>query len=199
MNRICIGVLALATILTSACGIKPDSKPRDVPLFDREFRQALTGFDSGGIFRVYLVSPNDNSLLRSVRRDATSRQNLIEVLLAGPNEDEAGRDYSSVIPASTELISTRSQGNVLFIDISADIMQLSVQGLRLALAQIVFTASELEGVQAVSLTVEGEQVAWPRRNGESIIGPLQTYDFPEAVQTAQPDYPAVPSDAVAAS
>jgi len=51
---------------------------------------------------------------------------------------------------------------------------------------------EIDGIEAVQLKVEGEDVAWPKPNGDTTADALRTYDYPGFVQTAQPSYPAVP-------
>jgi len=81
------------------------------------------------------------------------------------------------------------------MDVSAELVDLSGQGLIQALAQIVYTASEIPGVQSVEITVEGEAQSWPTAAIESTTQPLRTYDFPGLVRTAQPAYPTVPSGA----
>ena len=194
MMRRC-GLLALAVGFGFGCGIQTDSQPRDVPEDKRELRDPdASTANATGAGRVYLVGPGEQHLLRSVPREAVSRQNLMEVLFLGPNDDELSAQYSSAIPTGTELLSTDSKGNVLVLDVSSNITELSVQGLTQALAQIVYTASELEGVKAVELTVDGAPMAWPKGNGGSTTGALRTYDYPGVAQTAQPPYPAVPSD-----
>ena len=194
MMRRC-GLLAIAVGFGCGCAIQTDSQPRDVPEDKRELRDPdASTANATGAGRVYLVGPGEQRLLRSVPREAVSRQNLMEVLFLGPNDDELSAQYSSAIPTGTELLSTDSKGNVLVLDVSANITELSVQGLTQALAQIVYTASELEGVKAVELTVDGAPMAWPKGNGGSTTGALRTYDYPGVAQTAQPPYPAVPSD-----
>ncbi len=181
--------------LTCGCGIQTDSQPRDVPEEKRALRDPdASTANATGAGRVYLVSPGEQHLLRSVPREAVSRQNLMEVLFLGPNGDELSAQYGSAIPPGTGLLSTDSKGNVLVLDVSSDFTDLPLQRLTQALAQIVYTATELEGVQAVELTVDGEPVPWPKGNGSSTTGALRTYDYPGFVQTAQPPYPAVPSD-----
>ena len=58
---------------------------------------------------------------------------------------------------------------------------------------IVFTATEIQGVRAVRLRVDGQDQRWPKGDGETREGALTVYDFPGLVQSAQPPYPAVPS------
>ncbi|HUF96756.1 MAG TPA: GerMN domain-containing protein, partial [Ilumatobacter sp.] len=152
---------------------------------------STSGSSASGANRIFLVAPGDEDKLSSVPRNAVSRQNLIEVLLNGPNEEELDAQYLSNIPSGTEVLSTRSQGNVLTIDLSRDLIGLTGGPLAQAVAQIVYTATELDGVEAVQITVEGELLPLPKGNGDSTTGRLQVYDYPNFVITAQPPYPAI--------
>ena len=62
-----------------------------------------------------------------------------------------------------------------------------------AVAQIVYTVSEIDGVHDVAITVEGAPQRWPTADGSLQSAPLSVYDFPGLVTSAQPEYPAVPS------
>ena len=62
-----------------------------------------------------------------------------------------------------------------------------------ALAQIVYTAAELEGVTGVQITIEGEAQPLPKGNGDATTGLLRPYDYPGYIQTSQPAYPALPA------
>lgn len=185
----------LATLLTlGACGIQTDSAPRDLPEDERSLQisGSSTGTDAAGANRIYLVAPGEERLLRSVPRAATLRADLIKILLLGPNDDEIADQYSSFIPPTTELLSARSNGQILILDFTPEISQLTGQSLSQAIAQIVYTATEIDGIEAVQLRVNGEEVAWPKPNGDTTTEALQIYDYPGFVQTAQPAYPAVP-------
>lgn len=194
MWRAVAGMLATA-LAVSACSLQPESEPRNVP----QEEQALIvsnvggGSDAAGGARIYLVGPGESGLLRSAPRDARTARNLIEVLLQGPNEDELAAQYSTAIPRTVELLSARLQNRVLQIDLSPEITELTGAGLIQALAQIVYTASEIEDVAAVEILVEGSPLAWPTGTGRSTTEPLRVFDYPGAVRTSQPAYPSVPS------
>lgn len=187
-------LIASASLGATACGVSTDSAPRDLPEEERTI--AISGPSSGavasGADRIYLVGPGEDRLLRSVPREAIPGLNLMEILLLGPNGNEIAAQYSTVIPSGTALLSTRSQGSFLFIDLSEQITELTGASLTQALAQLVYTATELDGIEAVQLTVNGEDQSWPKANGTT-SGPLRVYDYPGFAQTAQPEYPAVPS------
>jgi spore germination protein GerM len=195
------GCAVFAAVLfgSAGCGIAPDSAPRDVPANERSLtaNAVSDGDDAGGTSRIYLVAPSeagDPSLLRSTSRDVASGATpLIKSLLAGPNDEELASRLVTNIPQETQLLSTRSSGDVLFVDVSPEITELSGDLLVLAVAQIVFTAAEIDGVRAVRLRVNGEDQRWPKGDGETREGALTVYDFPGLVQSAQPAYPSVPS------
>ncbi len=88
---------------------------------------------------------------------------------------------------------------MLVVNVSAPILQATGDALIDAVAQIVFTATELNGVSGVRLLVDGEQREWPRGDGSQTAAPLTRFDYPERNPTSQPDYPAVPSPGPVAS
>ena len=192
-----VAVVAACVGVVAACGVQPDAAPRDLPEDEREIAVAVgpSGSSAAGANRIYLVAPGEDGLLRSVPRQAETRQELIEILLAGPNDDELAAQYSSFIPSSTELLAARTQGQVLTINLTGGITELSGENLAQAVAQIVYTASELDGIEAVQLRADGEELAWPKANLETTSDPLTIYDYPipNFVVTAQPDFPPVPA------
>ena len=187
-----VGLWLAGLLSLAACGIQPDAAPRDIPVDDLVEEQGVSsGTSASGADRIFLVAPGDEDKLSSVPRSAPTREDLIEVLLLGPNAEELEAQWVSNIPSGTELLSTTSQGNVFTIDLSRDLIGLTGSPLAQAVAQIVYTASELPGVGAVQITIEGEALPLPKGNGDSTTGQLRVYDYPGFVITAQPDYPAL--------
>lgn len=196
MNRLLALAMTIA-LVSSACGVSPDAAPRDLPEGERTLAasQTATGGQAEGPDRIYLGAPGEDRLLRSVPRDAVSRRDLMEILLAGPNETEIEQQYSTFLPASLRLNTTLKQGPLLFVDVSEELTELTGQPLSQALAQLVYTATELDGVDRVQITVDGSSVSWPRPVGGNTAAPLSVYDYPNFVQSAQPAFPAVPAGA----
>lgn len=206
-RSVCLAVtvraLALATVvsLVAACTIDADASPRDVPSEQRSLllTDAAAAADTTGDGRIYLVTPSEpgqQRQLRSVQRDVIAQPDaLLGVLFNGPSQSELDARLVTNIPSGTSLISTRSAGNVLFVDISEEINELTGEALTLAVAQIVFTANEVPGVQVVRLRVNGEDQAWPKGDGQARQGDLRVYDYPGFAESAQPSFPAIPSQA----
>ena len=190
-------VLATTAVVSlAACGVQSDSSPRDVPIENRARVSAVNvGGDASGAERMYLVGPGDDRLLRSVRRDPSSPDQLIDVLFLGPNDDERNAQYGTSIPSTVQVLSIDAQGSKLVIDVTSDLLSVSGAVLVQALAQIVYTAAEIDGIQSVEITVEGESQAWPTADLDATDDPLNVYDFPGMARSAQPAYPSVPSGA----
>ena len=191
-------LLCVALVLLGACGIQPDDAPRDIAVEDRQLLpdDAIGGSEASGSSRIYLVTPTESDAqrrLRSVQRAVQSRPSpLLEVLFDGPNASELRDRMSTALPAGLRLVSNRLVGDVLFVDVSDEITALSGDVLILAVAQIVYTASEIDNVREVRLRVDGQDLPWPRGDGQTMPGGLTVYDYPGIVESAQPAYPAIP-------
>ena len=187
--------MAVAAVMASACGISPAAAPTDVPVGERSL--AIGADTSAGIAsgesEIYLVTGNDPRQLRSVNRDAGTRLALLEAVIAGPTENESAALLSSALPPDTSVNAVRQVGTVLYIDLSADIADLSGDGLLLAVAQLVHTADRIDGIETVQLTVADERFPWPRSDGSATTGLLRTYDFPGLAVSSQPAYPPLPN------
>ena len=96
------------------------------------------------------------------------------------------------IPAATTLLSSDQQGSILYLDLTSDLTALPATVQPQALAQIVYTAAEVDGVEAVQITIAGETRPLPTGNGQSTTSMLKIYDYPGFVQSVQPAYPALP-------
>lgn len=191
-------LVVLAAVLAASCAIREDSAPRDIPIDQRgNFGDVATGDVAEGASRIYLLSPvgtDEQPRLRAVRREeAADAEELLTSLLLGANEDESALGLTSAIPAELEIEEATTVGTRLTIDINDALNELSDLGLRQALAQIVATASEVDQVQQVRLRVGGENQGWPTGDGEVTDRPLTIYDYPEFLESSQPNFPALPS------
>jgi spore germination protein GerM len=198
MNRLIVLVVALVAV--AGCSIRPDAAPTDLPV-DRAdvFGDQPTGDVAAGTNRIYLLAPSDPEApqrLRSVQRDVPTNTPaaVLESLFAGPNTAEREEQLDTAIPAAVELLGApRQVGQLLTVDVNDVFDELTPDGLRLAVAQIVTTATDIEGVRAVQLRIDGEPRVWPLGNGELADRPLTPYDYPGLVESTQPSFPAIPS------
>ncbi|MEY2754758.1 MAG: hypothetical protein RJB65_1116, partial [Actinomycetota bacterium] len=151
----------------------------------------------GGEARIYLLAADVSgqaTVLQAVARDVDlTPTGVLLALLGGANASELDRQLRSALPSDTTLRSAVLRGGVLVVDLSPEILQLTGDDLVLALAQIVFSASSIDSVRAVSILVEGSPQRWPDGTGVLTASPLTVYDFPGLVASSQPAYPALPS------
>jgi hypothetical protein len=198
------GIVLAAALLLSSCSIGNDRFVRNVSEEQRLplLTESVIVESQGGDGRIYLVAAGEvgqQRQLRSVQRDVRTTPEallpeiLLLLLLNGPSQSELDNRMVTAIPTGTSLLSTRLSGTTLFVDITEQITELTGEALTLAVAQLVFTASELPGVRAVRLRINGEDQAWPRGDGQSRIGDLRVFDYPGIVESTQPLYPSTPS------
>jgi len=192
-----VTLLFLVATICSACSIRTETAPNDLPA-ERSavFGDTPTGDEAAGENRIFLLAPADSNQplrLRSVLRDVpASAPAVLGSLFAGPNATEREGQLDTAIPAEVELLSARTVGGVLTIDMTDVFDDLNTDGLRLAVAQIVTTATEIDNVQSVLLRVDGERRVWPTGNGELTDRALTPYDYPGLVESTQPPFPAIP-------
>lgn len=195
-----LGAVGVAALLMAGCGVGNDDSPRDIPVGDQQSLGGNTDRNVGaasGTARIYLLGATTAGqaiTLLPVARDVNETPTaVLEALLAGANAAELGRQFRSAVPVGTELNTASLRSGVLWVDLSPELLQLSGNDLIDAIAQIVFTASEIDGVQGVWVLVDGQEQQWPDGSGELQPDPLTVFDFPGLVASAQPAYPAIPS------
>jgi len=197
MSRL-LAALLVVGLVGAGCAVQPDTAPNDLPA-DRAdvFGEPATGDVAAGTNRIYLLAPTDADSpqrLRSVQRDTpTAPASVLGSLFAGPNAQERTAQIDTAVPTDVELLGARPTGSVLTVDVNDVFDELTPDALRLAVAQIVTTATEIEGVDEVVLRIDGESRVWPLGNGELTDRPLSAFDYPGVVESTQPPFPAIPS------
>ena len=197
MMRPLVALIAAFTVL-AGCSIQPDASPNDLPAERADvFGEAATGDEAAGTNRIYLLAPTDPEepqRLRSVQRDvSTTPFAVLSSLFAGANATERDALLDTAIPSDIRLLDARPVGQVLTVDLNDVFDELTPDGLRLAVAQIVSTATDIEGIESVQLRIDGEPRDWPLGNGELTDRPLTWFDYPGLVESSQPAFPAIPS------
>lgn len=185
----------LAGALMASCSISEDASPVEIPQDQRrQFGAQPTGDAAAGDNRVFLVNSAIDGRLRSVLRAGSSdAAEIFTSLFAGPNEAEADSGLSTFLPEGIELNNARIRVRSLTLDVNDVFDELTAVALRTAVAQIVATASEIDGIEQVRIQIDGENQVWPVGDGENTDRLLTVYDYPGFIESSQPAYPAVPS------
>jgi spore germination protein GerM len=200
VTRAAVALLGCFAVL-SGCAIQPDNAPRDIPADERGQLDPVApgAAEATGQSRIYLLADDGSGgdrELRTVLRDVEppDADAVLAALIAGPNQGELDAGMTTALPLESTLHSARVVAGTLNVDISGELLELPGSALRFAVAQIVFTGSELDGVRTVRIRVDGQIRAWPDGQGELQTAPLTVYDYPGIAESAQPAYPPVPSE-----
>lgn len=199
-SGICGLALGLLMLTATSCSISAEDAPRNIAVGERDdlsidFNQAAG--EATGSGRIYLLSPEvlgQPRTLQSVARNvADTPDAAMRALFEGPNTQELSALLRSAIPTGTRLINISQNASALVVNVSSELQQLTGEALIDGVAQIVLTASEITGVSAVSIAIDGVAQQWPAASGVLQSEPLTRYDFPGLVMSSQPAFPSVPS------
>ena len=199
-SRAAVAAIVLMTAV-AGCAIQPDAAPRDIPEDDQSTAgpEDATGDVAAGSSLIFLLAPNEPDepqLLRSVMREPGSSDTsaVLRSLLSGPNRTERSEGIETAIPPGLVFSSPpRMSDGTLTVDVGEGLDELDAVDLQFAVAQIVTTATAIDGVDEVEIRVNGEDRSWPRGDGELTEEALTPYDFPGFVESTQPAYPTIPS------
>ncbi len=192
--------VALLVAAVSACSISTEAAPRVIAERDRQDLRINVDPSGGaavGSGRIYLLAPEvtgEARTLVSVARDVVDTPvAVLGSLFEGPNSDELQALLRSAIPPGTRLLDSTQNDGQLTLNVSSELQQLTGEALIDGVAQIVLTASEINGVSSVFIAIDGVNQQWPAANGELHSDALTRYDFPGLVTSSQPAFPSVPS------
>jgi hypothetical protein len=208
--RLALGALALAMASSVAgCGLRADDHPEEIPpdrLNPLLFQKNTDAQPWGKPADLYVMATNDDiaRLVRyTVRVPAGPYEEMVlDALLAWvpPDETTESRRLTSSIPHGMGLRSATRSADELVVDLT----DLTIQGPGQvqALAQIVYTATAMAGIDGVRFAVDGKPLAVPlgdttsapgARVGRSDFVWLEPDTAVTTVPVPQPDSVATPA------
>jgi hypothetical protein len=133
--------------------------------------------------RVYLIGPDDVLLPSSREVDGAALRQRLDALLGqlatGPTAGERDAQLATALPPGVRLSVAGVDDGTVTIDLAGPGEAPSGEQSRLAVGQIVLTATSMPGVDAVLLTRAGEQLEAPLPSGELTTDPLRSADYDE--------------------
>ena len=177
-------VACLLVVVASACGVQPDSEPRDLAADEVPYglldegapiaEPSSTTAPSIARVNVAVYFLNGERLYPAPRAvtDPPIAGRVLSQLIAGPTDDEAVTGLRSAINPLTQASVTRPSPETLVVDLTPEFAAVPISEQRLALAQIVYTATGLDGVQGVRFTVGGAPAAVPLPDGTVTSEPV---------------------------
>jgi len=178
--------LSVALVLIAAgCRVPDDSSPREIPPDQVPFDLLAPSSTVPSVTSpvptvdgtIYLdVSERLVAVKRSVPAPL-SLGTLLAALVQGPTQDEAAKGYTSSVGPQASVLSTQVTDGTAVIDISDAFSGIGVQEQIVGLAQIVYTATELPGVQNVRIQLNSQPASVPRGDGSATSDPLTRADY----------------------
>ena len=188
--------VALVAVLLAlgGCGVPTGGPPTAVPASEVPFgllsqspQPPAAGSTAPGVGEpgVYLLQGTDRVVAR-VRRlpDRPVDQQLqllLEDLAAGPAGEELDEGLTTALAPDVELTLASLADGTATVDVAGAAEVPIGRETRLAVAQVVLTATSLPGVSAVRLLVDGAPVAAPLSSGRLTDEPLTAQDYLGAV------------------
>lgn len=198
-------MLAVTTALVlAACGVSQERSPKALDKESVPFDLLAPAVTSTTVtsttvraqpvvgIEVFLMGAER---LQPVRRQVTapvSARKAIEVLFSRSVSDaELAAGLRSAINPNVDLLSVEVSADVATVDLGENFLDASTQEQRVALAQIVFTATGVAGTAGVRFTLEGESREVPTDQGTQ-TGPLNREAFAQLAPLPPPPAPEQP-------
>jgi sporulation and spore germination protein len=174
--------VALVGLLSTlaACGVPTDSGPRDIPAKEIPFglltTTTATRASIAGVKRtVFFIKDNR---LAPVERDVSppaALPQVLAVIAAGPSAPEAQRGLRTAL--TTKVASVRSSGGLATVTLSGSFVNSPIREQILALSQIVYTATAVDGIGGVEIWLGGGLAEVPTAQGSLKRGALTRADY----------------------
>jgi len=186
-----------AALLVSACGIDVQDSPEtidrdDVPFGFYEPTTTSSSIPTGAgddpvPFVVYFVAPDGLAFaIREAAEDPTASERL-DALFDGPTATEVGVGLHTAIPPAATRLTVRVRDGTALIDLQEPFAALRGTEQVEALAQIVFTVTEVDAVRRVQFLLDGAPVEVPRADGTVSSGPVTRTDY--RLRSSEPTTP----------
>jgi spore germination protein GerM len=185
-------VTAALLVAASGCGLSANDTPQAIApenlppgLIDPSSGSSTTEPEPGVTtpVRVFLLERvGDTTRLSAVEREVSDPSvagQRITALLSPPSEAEVERGVITSIPSDTVLLSAvlDEASGELVIDVSDELLAIQGSELANAFAQLVYTATEADGVRQVRFLVEGEEIAAPDDDGRPVQRAVTRTDY----------------------
>jgi spore germination protein GerM len=195
------GGLLVAALATAACGVPVQTRP--VALTNGQLPAGLTHASTTttlpgsavpvSLVQVYFVA-GDRLVVRS--RLVPSPGSLPETLadlLAGPTPAESIAGIRTSIDPGTELLSERVTKDKVVLDLSSAFTNTGGPDQILSIAQLVYTATAVAGINSVSFELQGSPVAVPLADGTLATDPVTRDAYAALVEPPPATGPSKPS------
>jgi spore germination protein GerM len=135
---------------------------------------------------IFLVAPTQTlaPVARGVPASTTLSGTLtqvLEALLEGPKANESASGLQTFLTGTETKVSAKVTGGIATIDFGTNPIQVVGANQTLAIAQVVYTATALNGVTGVVFQIGNQPIEVPTASGATVPGPVdRTSYLPQA-------------------
>ncbi len=135
---------------------------------------------------IFLVAPTQTvaPVTRGVPVSTTlsgTLTDVIEVLLEGPKGNESAEGLQTFLTGTKTRVSAKVTAGIATINFATNPIQVVGANQTLAIAQLVYTATQVAGVTGVVFQIGGEPIEVPTASGATVPGPVdRTSYLPQA-------------------
>jgi hypothetical protein len=186
-------VVLVVALVTAACGIPTGGGPTAIAKSDVPF-QLLNPSPTGTVTstlppsvavpeQIFLVAPSQS--LIAVDRDVEIPATLSEVLgalLEGPTATESAAGLQTYLAGTKTQVTATVAAGIATINFSVNPVQVVGPTIEtIAIAQVVYTATQQPGVTGVIFQIAGQPIEVPTASGADVAGPVdRTAYLPQA-------------------
>jgi len=178
-----VAVLVVA-LVTAACGIPTGGGPTAIAKSDVPF-QLLNPTPAGTVTstlppsvavpeQIYLVAPSQSliAVARDVEIPATPSE-VLGALLEGPTPTESAAGLETYLAGTRTQVTATVAAGIATVNFSVNPVQVVGPTIEtIAIAQVVYTATEQPGVTGVSFEIAGQPIDVPTDSGADVAGPV---------------------------
>lgn len=171
-------LLVTTLLILGACGIAIDSRPE--PLEIESAVAPVTGVTSPRALvsvPIYLVVNDRITVASRELPPPPGLREVLQALLMGTTDGEDRAGLRTSIPSGTTLMDVRIDDAVATLDLSRDFVAVGGEEEILAVAQIVLTATGVEGVSSVRFEIERLPTGVPVSGGAIATEPVGADDY----------------------
>jgi spore germination protein GerM len=183
LRSACLPALTLVAVGASACGIPTSASPTAIAKANVPFHllrpappttvPAVTPTTVSVAETIYMVGPKQK--VAAVSRYVPIPASLSEILgglLEGPTDAESRFGLQSFLTGGKTTVKATVVGGIATVDFTTNPVQVVGTDQTLAIAQVVYTATQQPGVTGVVFQIAGQPIEVPTASGVQVPGPV---------------------------
>ena len=130
---------------------------KDIPVYLSDYQNYAS--------RVIVNSPNDNI------------ENIIELLtINGKDKYLIPLGFKAVIPENTKLLNYHIKDNILYLDFSYELLNVSLENEERLIECLIYSLCEIKDIKGISISINGEKLTKLPNSGKQ-LPPILSYDY----------------------